>query len=164
MEWTKADAAMLNNGLLLEGLPVGAVTYKDIHRICPHPINPVVVDLKGNELIEVVRASLTKEFTQLELKGFGFRGKVLGRMMFAGLQVETAFHNNGEEYVKQVLFQNGAPIDPDRTYYIATADTFTFGRLLPEVAKSDSKHYFVPEFLRDLLAQTLRAKFSSNQA
>ncbi|MDO6449125.1 bifunctional UDP-sugar hydrolase/5'-nucleotidase [Oceanobacillus profundus] len=158
-EWTKADAAMLNNGLLLESLPVGAITYGDIHRICPHPINPVVVDLKGNELIEVVRVSLTKEFMQLALKGFGFRGKVLGRMMFAGIQVETGFHKNGEEYVKQVLLENGEEIDPDRTYYIATADTFTFGRLLPEVAKSDSKQYFVPEFLRDLLAKTLRAKF-----
>ena len=61
--------------------------------------------------------------------------------------------------MKQVLLENGEEIDPDRTYYIATADTFTFGRLLPEVAKSDSKQYFVPEFLRDLLAKTLRAKF-----
>lgn len=161
-EWTKADAAMLNNGLLLDSIPAGIVTFKDIHRICPHPINPVVVDLKGNELMEVIRASLTKEFMQRELKGFGFRGKVLGRMMFAGLDVETAFHKNGEEYVKRVLLENGQPIDPEHTYYVATADTFTFGRLLPEVAKSDSKHYFVPEFLRDLLAQTLRAKFSTN--
>ncbi|WP_087972699.1 bifunctional metallophosphatase/5'-nucleotidase [Oceanobacillus rekensis] len=158
--WTKADAAMLNAGMLLDGLPAGAVTHKDIHRICPHPINPVVVDLKGDELIEVIRAALSHDFMELKLKGFGFRGEVLGRMMFSGLKVETAYHKNGKEYVKQVLLSNGQPVDPDHTYYIATADTFTFGRLLPEIAKSDTKHYFVPEFLRDLLAHTLRTKFS----
>ncbi|WP_067727223.1 bifunctional metallophosphatase/5'-nucleotidase [Oceanobacillus damuensis] len=158
-EWTKADAAMLNSGLLLDRLPSGDVTYKDIHRICPHPINPVVVDLKGNELMEVIRASLSKDFMELKLKGFGFRGELLGRMVFSGLTVETAFHNNGGEYVKQVLLDNGQPVDPDETYYIATADTFTFGRLLPEIAKSDTKRYYVPEFLRNLLADTLRRKF-----
>ncbi|WP_249871192.1 bifunctional metallophosphatase/5'-nucleotidase [Oceanobacillus saliphilus] len=160
-QWTNADAAMLNSGLLLDGLPAGDVTYGDIHRICPHPINPVVVDLKGGELIEVIRASLSKDFMELKLKGFGFRGELLGRMMFSGLTVETAFHKNGGEYVKQVLLDNGKQVDPDHTYYIATADTFTFGRLLPEVAKSDTKHYYVPELLRDLLATTLRRKFSS---
>ena len=159
-EWTEADAAMLNAGMLLERLPAGPVTSKDIHRICPHPINPVVVDLRGDELIEVIRAALSHDFMELKLKGFGFRGEVLGRMVFSGLKVVTAFHKNGKEYVKQVLLGNGQPVDPDHTYNIATADTFTFGRLLPEVAKASTKHYFVPEFLRDLLANTLRSKFS----
>jgi len=159
-DWTNADAAMLNSGLLLDDFSAGPVSYKDIHRICPHPINPVVVDLKGDELIEVIRASLTKDFTELRLKGFGFRGEVLGKMMFSGLKVETDFHKNGGEYVKQVLLDNGQPVDPNHTYYIATADTFTFGRLLPEIAKSETKRYFVPEFLRDLLSVTLRAKFT----
>src|SRR5699024_4724230 len=56
-EWTSADMSMLNAGLLLDDLSAGHVTYKDVHRICPHPINPVVVHLSGKELIEVVRAS-----------------------------------------------------------------------------------------------------------
>ncbi|WP_010647360.1 bifunctional metallophosphatase/5'-nucleotidase [Oceanobacillus massiliensis] len=158
-EWTEADAAMLNSGLLLDGLPAGNVTYRDVHRICPHPINPVVVDLKGAELIEVIRASLSKEFMEYRLKGFGFRGEMLGRMVFSGLEVVTGLHKDGNEYVQQVMLDNGQPVDPDKTYYIATADTFTFGRLLPEIAKSNTKQYFVPEFLRDLLADTLRKKF-----
>src|SRR5699024_9365296 len=44
-EWTKADVAMLNAGILLDQIPGGQVTYKDIHRICPHPINPCMVEL-----------------------------------------------------------------------------------------------------------------------
>ncbi|MFC3041384.1 bifunctional metallophosphatase/5'-nucleotidase [Virgibacillus xinjiangensis] len=159
-DWTQADVAMLNAGLLLDHFPSGNITYHDIHRICPHPINPVVVELKGDELLEVIRASLTKDFMELKLKGFGFRGEVLGRMIFSGLKVETGFRPDGDEYVKRVM-KNGEVLDMDRTYKVATADTFTFGRLLPEVAKSERKDYFLPEFLRDLLAVTLRKEYGS---
>lgn len=158
-DWTGADVALLNSGMLLDSFPAGIVTRKDIHRICPHPVNPVVVELKGDELLEVIRASFTKEFMELKLKGFGFRGKLLGRMVFSGLEVKTAFHKNGGEYVKEVILPGGKPLDHDCTYSVATADTFTFGRLLPEIARSERKDYFVPEFLRDLLAVTLKSKF-----
>ena len=158
--WAETDVAMLNAGLLLDEFPAGAITYSDIHRICPHPINPCVVELKGDELLEVVRGSLAKSFTELKLKGFGFRGEVLGRMVFSGLTVETAFHEDGEEHVENVLFHD-EPLDPDNIYSVATADTFTFGRLLPEIAKSETKQYMLPEFLRDILADTLRRTFSS---
>ncbi|MFC2947170.1 bifunctional metallophosphatase/5'-nucleotidase [Virgibacillus sediminis] len=157
-DWTKADCAMLNAGLLLDHFPAGEVTYHDIHRICPHPINPVVVELKGDELVEVIRASLTKDFMELKLKGFGFRGEVLGRMVFTGVDVETGCRPDGEEYVRKVTM-NGQPLDMERNYTVATADTFTFGRLLPEVAKSERKEYFLPEFLRNLLADTLRKNY-----
>src|SRR5699024_302840 len=51
-EWTHADISMLNAGILLEGLEKGIVTYGDIHRICPHPINPCTIELRGIEIIE----------------------------------------------------------------------------------------------------------------
>ena len=159
-EFTKADISMLNAGILLDVFPAGTITYGDVHRICPHPINPCVVELSGNEIIEVVRASLTKEFMELKLKGFGFRGEVLGKMIFSGLEVKTAYHDNGREYVKEVLYL-GNPLRLDRMYLLATADTFTFGRLLPEIAKSETKKFFLPEFIRDLLVKTLKEYFSS---
>src|SRR5690625_7493568 len=34
LEWTNADIAMLNAGLLLDELPAGTITYTDVHRIC----------------------------------------------------------------------------------------------------------------------------------
>ncbi|RLL46523.1 bifunctional metallophosphatase/5'-nucleotidase [Oceanobacillus piezotolerans] len=156
LSYTNANCAMLNAGLLLDQFSAGSVTYRDVHRICPHPINPVVVELAGDELIEVIRASFTKDFTELKLKGFGFRGEVLGRMMFAGINVETGHHKNGEEYVKKVTCNDGNEIDRDSVYQVATADTFTFGRLLPEIARSETKKYFLPEFIRDLLVETLK--------
>ncbi|WP_117168976.1 bifunctional metallophosphatase/5'-nucleotidase [Paraliobacillus sediminis] len=155
LDWTKADIAMLNTGLLLESLPEGLVTYADIHRICPHPINPCVVTLKGQELIEVIRASLTKFFTELEVQGFGFRGKVLGKMVYAGLEIKTEIDQDGEERLIEASWSSN-PIDPKQTYTVATADMFTFGHLSPQIARSKSKRFFMPEFIRDLLVETLK--------
>jgi len=97
---------------------------------------------------------------EFPLKGFGFRGEMLGKMMFSGINVETGRHRNGEPYVKNVIQENGELINGNKRYFVATADTFTFGRMLPEVAKSEVKQYFLPEFIRDLLADTLKHKFS----
>ncbi|HAM81828.1 bifunctional metallophosphatase/5'-nucleotidase [Ornithinibacillus bavariensis] len=152
---TGAECAMFNAGLLLDHFPTGEITLGDIHRICPHPINPCIVELTGAELLEVVRASLTDEFMNFELKGFGFRGKVLGKMVFAGIEVQTDYHPNGKEYVDEIYYK-GEPISLDKTYQVVTADSFTFGRLLPEVAKSEKKTYILPTFIRDYLADTLR--------
>lgn len=160
-EWTKADISMLNAGILLDQFEAGYITYKDVHRICPHPINPCVVELKGSELYEVIRAAHTKELRELALKGFGFRGKVIGRMIFSGIDIETGVHNNGQEYVKGVNFKGEALVSED-TYSLATADAFTFGHLLPEIVRSTMKRFFLPEFMRDLLVHTLRESFADD--
>lgn len=151
---TNADCAMLNAGLLIHGFSEGMITYKDVHQACPHPINPVVVSLNGDELLEVIRSSLSDAFMELELKGFGFRGKLLGRMVFANLDVQLGILSDGHQYVKEVLFQ-GDRIHRHQTYTVATADMFTFGRLLPPIARAEYKHLFLPEFMREILADTL---------
>lgn len=155
---TGADCAMFNAGLLLDAFPVGEITLGDIHRVCPHPINPCIVEITGAELVEVIRATYTEEFINLELKGFGFRGKVLGKMIFAGLEVVATTHENGQEYVVEVIKDN-QPIHPKQIYRLVTADTFTFGRLLPEVAKSKEKTYILPAFIRDFLVETLKENY-----
>lgn len=82
-------------------------------------------------------------------------------MMYAGLEVHAVSREDGSKYIKTIYF-DGTPLDPEKSYKVATADTFTFGRLLPEIARSEEKHYFLPEFLRDLLAHTLRHKFAGH--
>lgn len=157
-EWTKADCSMLNAGLLLDEFAAGPITYKDIHRVCPHPINPCVVHLRGDELFEVIRAAHTEKLTHLNLTGLGFRGKVIGKMIFSGLHIEMGTYKDGQHYVKEVLFK-GEPLDRQQLFTVATVDMFTFGRLLPEIAKSPTKNYFLPEFIRDLLVETLKTNY-----
>lgn len=45
---------MVNSGVILGPLKAGPVTKLDLHRICPHPINPVTVRLTGEELKETI--------------------------------------------------------------------------------------------------------------
>ncbi|MFC4404853.1 bifunctional metallophosphatase/5'-nucleotidase [Gracilibacillus xinjiangensis] len=155
LKWTKADVAMLNAGILLESLKAGMITYGDIHRICPHPINPCLVELKGIELIEVVRAAFKDELIHFALKGFGFRGKIIGKIIFSGIELDIHKDKQGIEHVKAV-YQNGREIDHDKLYYLATADMFTFGKMFPEIARSEMKKFFLPEFMRDLLVDLLK--------
>ncbi|MUV39169.1 5'-nucleotidase [Lentibacillus sp. JNUCC-1] len=155
LNWTGADVAMLNAGLILDDIPAGEITYKRIHSVCPHPINPCVVKVTGAELLEIIRMAETKDFTEIKLKGFGFRGEVIGKMIYSGIRLETVKRSDGEEVIINATI-NGVSIQPDESYRLATADTFTFGRLLPEVAKSESKTFFLPEFLRDLLLKTVK--------
>lgn len=157
-EQTKTDVSLLNSGLILEDFEAGKVTYKDIHYKCPHPINICIVHIKGDELKEVIRVSLTNEFINLKLRGFGFRGDILGRMVFSGIEVKTGFHEMGE-YVKEVLFK-GQPLNNKQIYSVATADAFTFGSLLPEIARSKDRQLLLPDFVRNILAGTLKKHFS----
>src|SRR5699024_5743130 len=100
--WTGADCALLNAGLLLDELNEGPVSYGDIHRICPHPINPCVVHLSGQQLIDVIELSATKDMMELKLKGFGFRGEIIGKMIYANLAIEWIENEQGMHKVHNV--------------------------------------------------------------
>lgn len=154
-EWCKAEVSMVNAGMLLEPLMKGPVTKKDLHRICPHPINPCTVYLKGDVLKEVIIEAKSKRMEQLQLKGLGFRGKVMGTMVFDGIKVRSERLADGLPHVKEITIL-GEPVDPDRTYAVATVDMFTLGVLYPEIGHAEKKTYFMPEMLRDLLAWKLK--------
>jgi 5'-nucleotidase len=154
-EWCKADLAMVNAGVLLESLPKGPVTKRDLHRICPHPINPCKVYLKGDQLKEVILQANTEKMEQLQIKGFGFRGKIMGKMIYSGVEIETERLNDGIHHVKQIFVQ-GKPLDLEKWYSVATIDMFTFGHLYPEISRAKHKEYYLPEMLRDLLAWKLK--------
>ncbi|MGV2621637.1 bifunctional UDP-sugar hydrolase/5'-nucleotidase [Halobacillus sp. ACCC02827] len=154
-EWTSSDIAMLNAGVLLDHLPAGEITYEEVHRICPHPMNPCRVELEGDKIMEVIRAAHTKELMETKLKGLGFRGEVIGKMVFSGVDINVRKASNGELQVTDVTF-DGRPLDPDKVYRFATADTFTFGRFFPEIAYASEKKYYMPELLRDLLSEALQ--------
>jgi 5'-nucleotidase len=149
-EWCDAEIGMICAGVLLDSLPAREVTASDLHRICPHPINPCKVILQGDELKEVILQAATPKMEQLKMKGFGFRGKVLGRMVYDGVEIETAVLEDGVPHVTSITI-NGETVEPDRLYSIATLDMFTFGTLYPEISRAKEKQYYLPEMLRDLI-------------
>ncbi|WP_413378630.1 bifunctional metallophosphatase/5'-nucleotidase [Alkalihalobacillus sp. 1P02AB] len=149
-KWCKEEMAMLNAGVLLESIRQGEITKGDIHRICPHPINPCVVELTGSQLKATIERAFTNEIRYLELKGFGFRGKILGRMIFTGISISLS----ESEQVSGIEVL-GEPLQLEETYRLATLDMYTFGHLFPDIFQAPNKEYFMPEFLRDILAWKL---------
>lgn len=142
-EWCDADCSFINAGVLIDDLPQGTITEYDLHRICPHPINPVTVRLTGSQLKEVLVQTIDDKYTSLELKGFGFRGKIFGKIIYDRISIEgkgAAIH----------IKINGEELDVNREYTVATIDMFTFARFYPIITRAKKK-FFLPEFLRDIL-------------
>ncbi|MCO7176051.1 bifunctional metallophosphatase/5'-nucleotidase [Sporolactobacillus kofuensis] len=146
--WCDAEIGLVNAGVILDGLPKGPVTKYSVHRICPHPINPCRVEISGEEIIEMIRIGLSKSFQNYELKGFGFRGKLIGKLIFSHLTYETS----GMEPINVRI--NDQPIQLKKHYSIGTIDMFTLGSLLPPIVKAKHRFY-LPETLRDLLGWVL---------
>ncbi len=156
-EWSEADCSFVNAGLLLEGLPQGPVSKGDIHQICPHPINPCIVEVNGRELKEILMLSRNEEWPHIQVKGFGFRGKIMGVMHYD--QIEFKRTKNG--IVKEISVK-GTKIQPDQTYKLALPDMFTFGHFFPSIQRSKQKEYLMPEFLRDILLWKLKKMYPDN--
>ncbi|MBS4178544.1 bifunctional metallophosphatase/5'-nucleotidase [Lederbergia citrea] len=146
-EWCNADCSLINSGLVLKSLTKGRVTKYDLHQMLPHPINPCTVELSGAELKEVLLHAQDASWVNLELKGLGFRGQVMGAFIFHGIIIDKSHH---EIYIGE------EPINPDKIYKLGTTDMFTFGKFFPEIRRSRVKHYYMPEFLRDIMAWKLR--------
>ncbi|MFJ7745236.1 bifunctional metallophosphatase/5'-nucleotidase [Peribacillus sp. NPDC097295] len=153
-EWCEADCSFVNAGLLLDGLPQGPVTIGDIHKICPHPINPCIVEVNGRELKEILLLSRNEEWPHIQVKGFGFRGKIMGVMHYD--QIEFKVREKG--FVKEILVK-GKKIQPKQTYKLALPDMFTFGHFFPSIQRSKRKEYLMPEFLRDILLWKLKKMY-----
>ncbi|WP_040224632.1 bifunctional metallophosphatase/5'-nucleotidase [Bhargavaea cecembensis] len=139
---TDADCAMYNSGIFLGGLRAGGVSRMDLHRLMPHPINPCVIELTGEELEEAYDLSFDPEWPDIRLKGLGFRGEVMGAMI----------HHRLTKSEDGRLLVAGHPLDRGRTYRLATLDLFTYGFFFPSF-KLLPKKYFMPEFIRDVLAE-----------
>lgn len=154
-QWTNSEISIVNAGILLDGLKRGVVTKGHIHRICPHPINPCTVYLSGSELLEVINRGEEKELVHLKMKGFGFRGKIIGMMVYDGLTIID--RNNKTSFNEEDIYISGEMLDLNRIYKIGTLDLFTFGHLLPNIPEAKNKKFFMPEFIRDVLQWALKS-------
>ncbi|MFC5602573.1 bifunctional metallophosphatase/5'-nucleotidase [Sporosarcina koreensis] len=139
VEYTGADCAMFNAGIFLGSLDKGWVTKRMVHALLPHPINPCTVTLDGAELLEVYRLSKNESWPETEIKGLGFRGTFMGKMIF-----ERLFRTDAGE-----LYAGNRKVIAGKTYTLATLDMFTFGYFFPSL-KTAEKEYHMPELIRDV--------------
>ncbi|MEW4417176.1 bifunctional metallophosphatase/5'-nucleotidase [Staphylococcus capitis] len=144
-EFTHADCALVNAGLIVNSIEADKVTEYDIHRMLPHPINLVRVRLTGDELIKVIQKSHKQEYMHEHAQGLGFRGDIFGGYILYNL----GFIESENRY-----FINGEEIQTDHQYTLGTVDMYTFGRYFP-ILKGLPTDYIMPEFLRDIFKEKL---------
>ncbi|MFD0620327.1 bifunctional metallophosphatase/5'-nucleotidase [Paenibacillus sp. GCM10027629] len=154
--WTGAGIGLTNTGQLLDALEAGDITLEMLHRICPSPINPCVLNLTGAQLLQSLEESLLPEFQQRAIRGFGFRGRVLGTIAVDGLEIYYDVEQPPYERIQEVIVTGtGDRLQKEEVYQVATLDMFTFGVGYMALKEGIDRRYYLPEFIRDLLAWAL---------
>ncbi|TDM03732.1 bifunctional metallophosphatase/5'-nucleotidase [Macrococcus carouselicus] len=146
----EADCALINSGLIVQSYTGDYLTRYDLHKMLPHPINPVKITLSGRELKEVIAMSAKHEYRDEIVKGFGFRGDIFGMYVLDHI---------GYIQSERKFFVGDRVIQDHETYTLATLDMYTFGRFFPQFVQTQ-KEYFMPEFLRDVMQVALNRRFS----
>ncbi|WP_176717319.1 bifunctional metallophosphatase/5'-nucleotidase [Vulcanibacillus modesticaldus] len=153
--WVDAEIGLVNTGQILDDLDEGIVTKERIHQICPSPINACRIRLTGEQIRLTLEQSLLDEFKHYPMKGYGFRGKELGTLSISGIIVEYDITSPPYKKISKIYTSNGAILDDKREYIVGTLDMFTFGGGYYLIKKGKDVQYFLPEFLRDILAVQL---------
>ncbi len=157
VNWTGAKYSFVNSGQLLDSLPSGTVTKQTLHAICPHPINPVILSMSGKDIRLTLEQSLLAEYKELEIRGFGFRGKILGSLAISGMKVIYDPTKAPFQKIKSIYMGEEVLVD-EKVYEIATISMLTFGVGYSHIGNAKVLHYFLPEMLRDVLLAGLHAK------
>ncbi|WP_127531175.1 bifunctional metallophosphatase/5'-nucleotidase [Paenibacillus kobensis] len=161
--WTQAEIGLVNNGQLLAGLSAGDVTAGELHAICPSPINPCRMKLSGAHIREALEQSLQPEYIEMPIRGFGFRGLVLGTLSVDGMRLEVEHTASGQLQLS-AAFVGDEPLNDEREYTVGTIDMFTFGVGYLSIKQGTEVRYYLPEFIRDLLADALHDSDSIAEA
>jgi 5'-nucleotidase len=155
--WVGADLAMVNSGQILFSLPKGYVSKRDLLAVCPHPINPCRIDLTGEAIRQILEQSLMEHNIKREIRGFGFRGKVLGWMCVDGITIYyDQTRSEGERIIN--IEMNGETLQEKKVYSIGTIDMFTFSSVYPLFREAKNVEYYLPEFIRDVLGKELQSE------
>lgn len=107
---TTVDIAVQNGGGIRNDLPAGALTYGQVFEVQPFDNRLAIVRLTGAQIAEVFRRNLTGGH---------------GVLVPSGVRVEA--HCNGPEVQVLLRRENGAPLEPSRTYTIAMSDFLASG-------------------------------------
>ncbi|BBH21515.1 bifunctional metallophosphatase/5'-nucleotidase [Paenibacillus baekrokdamisoli] len=153
--WTDAEIGIVNAGQLLGGLAAGDVTAGDIHALCPSPINPCRMRLRGRALRQALEESLLVEYKNKPIRGFGFRGIVLGTLAVDGIEIRWNEEAEPLNKITSILI-NGQSLEDECDYVVGTIDMFTFGVGYETIKSGTDVRYYLPGFIRDVLERELQ--------
>lgn len=153
--FTGAAVSLVNSGQLLGPLPKGEITAGMLHALCPSPINPCTMTLTGRDILTALRQSMTDEYREKPIFGYGFRGKTLGGLAVDGLKI--LYDRASMPYDGNIaVFVEDDPLEEDKEYTVGTLDMFTFRSGYESIANGTNVVHLLPHFLRDLLRMELQ--------
>lgn len=153
--WANAEIGMVNAGQLLGGLAIGDVTAGELHALCPSPINPCLMRIAGHYLRTALEQSLLPEYMDKRIKGYGFRGEVLGVLSVDGM---TLTYDSARPPMHKLINieVNGEPFSDERIYTVGSIDMFSFKTGYESLASAEAFDFYLPEFIRDVLERELQ--------
>jgi 2',3'-cyclic-nucleotide 2'-phosphodiesterase (5'-nucleotidase family) len=152
----QADVGIVNCGQVLTALNQGALSVGALLACCPSPIHPVRLRVRGHVIREALVRSCDAAHVHGTFRGFGFRGHTLGMLCLDGMHVVCTWDGDHPRTIDAVTV-GGELLCDECTYCVATIDMFTFGVGYPSFAHYEDAQFYLPEFLRDVLAQALRS-------
>ncbi|MFX1411512.1 MAG: bifunctional metallophosphatase/5'-nucleotidase [Promethearchaeota archaeon] len=156
-DFFNSDIGIINSGVLNHGIEKGVVTKLILHEICPSPLNPTLVEIKGSDLLLTLEKSLLQGFQLSDGAGAGFRGTFLGNIQVSkNVQI---FYNPAEKPLKKIqeVKINNELLDPQKWYIAGTSDYLQRGTGYVNFGNCRNEIYR-PEWLRDILEKYLKKK------
>ena len=144
----KCDIGLINSGVINGGIRKGEVSFKKLIEICPSPLNPTYMEIKGKYIKEALQQSLDHEVCYKDGKGPGCRGKYLGRLHISGAVIKY----KGKK-IKSILLA-GKELEEDKYYTVAAGDNLQRGTGYTSLQNNKNERYN-PEYLRILLKEYL---------
>lgn len=142
------DIGIINSGVLNGGIKRGNVSKKKLLEICPSPLNPTYIEIKGCDIKKALTQSLQADFCLQDGVGPGFRGKYLGRLHISGAVIEHDGKN-----ILRVILEDGE-MEDDRIYRVTTSDYLQRGTGYTSLVNNTNVKYN-PEYLRVTLEEYL---------
>lgn len=142
------DIGIINSGVINGGIKKGYVSKKKLLEICPSPLNPTYMEIKGSDIKDALTQSLQTDICLQDGRGSGFRGRYLGRLHISGATIEHDGKN-----ILRVMLENGE-LEDNKVYRVSTSDYLQRGTGYTCLGNNTNVKYN-PEYLRDTLEEYL---------
>lgn len=144
------DAGIMMAGALTASLLPGTVTVEDILAACSTPTRPIVLNLRGSTIYDMIHQGIQVTSYLQEGIGYGFRGSVIGYLTLANMDV----YLTPDKTDIQKILVGGQELDRNRHYRIVTCEFLWLSSVFPMV-QNVTDVTFYPPLVREVFMNEL---------
>ncbi|WP_335872435.1 bifunctional metallophosphatase/5'-nucleotidase [Bacillus sp. 2205SS5-2] len=137
------DLGLINSGICNAGV-FHYISQKKLIEICPSPLNPTSIEIKGKYIKAALQQSLDAQVCLADGKGPGFRGKFVGSLHISGAEIT----HDGRKVLE--VFVGERPLEDEEWYTVATSDYLQRGSGYPPLSNNQNELYR-PEEIKDVI-------------